>query len=286
MRKWIPLLLLAGLAGQPRAQEAPEAAPTEAVLADRVASLVQEFNDAQSRYSELYRAASTAEERSAALKERPQATEFGGRFLALAAEDPSSDAACDALVWVVQRDAGRKVDALVVLEKHHLVSEKIAGACTALGRDSDPRILAFLEHVLAQNPSREAQGRACFALAQCLKRTAELIPRLAEADAARRKQYEQSLGAGTLAAIEKADPAEFQGRAEKTFERLGREFADLTWYQKRTLGEAAEGNLFELRSLAIGQTVPDIETEDIDGTSFKLSDYRGKVVMLDFWGHW
>lgn len=36
----------------------------------------------------------------------------------------------------------------------------------------------------------------------------------------------------------------------------------------------------------IGQLVPEIEGEDIDGVAFKLSDYRGKVVVLDFWGHW
>ena len=31
---------------------------------------------------------------------------------------------------------------------------------------------------------------------------------------------------------------------------------------------------------------PEIEGEDIDGVPFKLSDYRGKVVVLDFWGNW
>jgi peroxiredoxin len=31
---------------------------------------------------------------------------------------------------------------------------------------------------------------------------------------------------------------------------------------------------------------PDIEGQDLDGVSFQLSDYRGKVVVLDFWGHW
>jgi hypothetical protein len=36
----------------------------------------------------------------------------------------------------------------------------------------------------------------------------------------------------------------------------------------------------------VGQTVPEIEGEDIDGQRFKLSDYRGKVVVLDFWGNW
>lgn len=31
---------------------------------------------------------------------------------------------------------------------------------------------------------------------------------------------------------------------------------------------------------------PEISGPDIDGKDFKLSDYRGKVVMLDFWGNW
>jgi hypothetical protein len=39
-------------------------------------------------------------------------------------------------------------------------------------------------------------------------------------------------------------------------------------------------------SPAIGAPAPDIQGTDADGQSFKLSDYRGKVVMLDFWGNW
>jgi hypothetical protein len=31
---------------------------------------------------------------------------------------------------------------------------------------------------------------------------------------------------------------------------------------------------------------PDFEAVDADGVAFKLSDYRGKVVLLDFWGFW
>ena len=38
--------------------------------------------------------------------------------------------------------------------------------------------------------------------------------------------------------------------------------------------------------LNVGDLAPDIEGEDIDGKPFKLADYRGKVVVLDFWGHW
>ena len=38
--------------------------------------------------------------------------------------------------------------------------------------------------------------------------------------------------------------------------------------------------------LNVGDTAPEIDGEDLDSQRFKLSDYRGKVVLLDFWGHW
>lgn len=38
--------------------------------------------------------------------------------------------------------------------------------------------------------------------------------------------------------------------------------------------------------LAVGNLAPEISGADLDGVDFKLSDYRGKVVMLDFWGDW
>ena len=36
----------------------------------------------------------------------------------------------------------------------------------------------------------------------------------------------------------------------------------------------------------IGSEAPEIVGVDLDGVEFKLSDYRGKVVMLDFYGDW
>lgn len=41
-----------------------------------------------------------------------------------------------------------------------------------------------------------------------------------------------------------------------------------------------------MQNLRIGKAAADIEGEDVEGVKFKLSDYRGKVVLLDFWGHW
>jgi cytochrome oxidase Cu insertion factor (SCO1/SenC/PrrC family) len=33
----------------------------------------------------------------------------------------------------------------------------------------------------------------------------------------------------------------------------------------------------------VGSAAPEIKGIDADGTPFQLSDYRGKVVLLDFW---
>ena len=49
---------------------------------------------------------------------------------------------------------------------------------------------------------------------------------------------------------------------------------------------SAESELFELENLSVGCVAPDIVGKDLDGREFRLSEYRGKVVMLDFWGHW
>ena len=48
----------------------------------------------------------------------------------------------------------------------------------------------------------------------------------------------------------------------------------------------AEGPLFELQNLQIGMVAPNIEGTDVDDESFQLADYRGKVVVIDFWGDW
>lgn len=43
---------------------------------------------------------------------------------------------------------------------------------------------------------------------------------------------------------------------------------------------------FEKTRLQVGMQAPDIVGQDLAGVPFKLSDYRGKVVVIDFWGDW
>src|SRR5436309_3910637 len=38
--------------------------------------------------------------------------------------------------------------------------------------------------------------------------------------------------------------------------------------------------------LVVGMTAPDFHLPDLQGKTQRLSDYRGKVVFLDFWATW
>jgi hypothetical protein len=48
----------------------------------------------------------------------------------------------------------------------------------------------------------------------------------------------------------------------------------------------AKPKLSGKEGLDVGDLAMEINAADIDGKKFKLSDYRGKVVVLDFWGNW
>ena len=108
-------------------------------------------------------------------------------------------------------------------------------------------------------------------------------------------------GAEELAHVDDADAAELEVVAEQRRRAaddvaggapreddlvVGDEAMSAVEYRRKRLGEAATSALFELKNLSIGKVAPDIVGEDLDGTPMKLSDYRGKVVVLDFWGDW
>jgi len=53
-----------------------------------------------------------------------------------------------------------------------------------------------------------------------------------------------------------------------------------------TYGKRIEGMFFSRDFLSLGKVAPDFDAVDQDGKAWKLSDYRGQVVVVDFWGFW
>ena len=66
----------------------------------------------------------------------------------------------------------------------------------------------------------------------------------------------------------------------------GSRLAERDLARKWTLARVAEDRLDEMHNLAVGKPAPEIDGVDLDGKPMKLSDYRGKVVVLVFWGSW
>ncbi len=63
-------------------------------------------------------------------------------------------------------------------------------------------------------------------------------------------------------------------------------YPDLKTDDGRTLKAVAEIKLFAAEHLREGAVAPEITGIDGRGEPLKLSDHRGKVVMLSFWGDW
>ena len=55
---------------------------------------------------------------------------------------------------------------------------------------------------------------------------------------------------------------------------------------KTTYADWVATTVYALQNLKVGGLAPEITAADLDGVEFKLSEYRGKVVLLDFWGYW
>jgi hypothetical protein len=176
----------------------------------------------------------------------------------LAKKNRQDPAAADALLWVIQHtvywDVAR-TRAVETLLRDHSGSEKLVGLFRGMSFE-DETTEKFLRAAIATSSRREVAGEASLALAQYLTRRVG----------------------------KKAEP-----EIEGLYERILDKYADIKQVgagAQGTLGDVAKRALFEMRHLIIGQPVPDIEGEDLDGKHFKLSDYRGKVVMLYFWGDW
>jgi hypothetical protein len=73
------------------------------------------------------------------------------------------------------------------------------------------------------------------------------------------------------------------GRGEQSLVALKEMIAEYPDHERTV---RAAGQVFRTEHLQVGMTPPDFTTQDIDGNEMKLSDYRGRVTVLDFWGFW
>jgi len=81
-------------------------------------------------------------------------------------------------------------------------------------------------------------------------------------------------------------PDEDAARSLAHCKRIEAEFQDVRDVDGLLFSERIAGDRYQLENLRLGMIAPDIVGEDLNGAELRLSDYRGKVVVLHFWGHW
>ncbi len=223
----------------------------------KLIALEKKFNEQMAAFAQAYTAAETEEDGHKIIAEMDRLPgEFAQAFLAIAQEDSATEAAFDAAVRVVtppeQTPAGGP--AFKILMKHHADREELVHTCRALAISQSDDAQTLLEYLAEKSPHRNVRATATFSLAHNI-------------------MYRDS-----------GDQAQ-QGRAEKLFELVVGEYGDVE-FRGRPLAQVANSCLFEIRNLSIGKVAPEIAGQDVDGVDFKLTDYRGKVVVIDFWGDW
>jgi hypothetical protein len=98
--------------------------------------------------------------------------------------------------------------------------------------------------------------------------------------------------------------------AEALYKTLADQYGDIRYLRKKTYADLARSGIARLRpnagtigtlpdngdeddagttaqvGLEVGMRSPEVTGLDTSGRPMKLSDYRGAVVVLDFWGDW
>jgi hypothetical protein len=289
---FLTLLCAAALSrGQESAASKPASRPVPVTPAEKVAAIEAEYEDAMKAFDKLYEQAKTPEERQALFTDKyPKASNWFPRLLEIAKANPKDAAAFKALKWIVTQDSDADAgsESLAILGRDYVSDPGLAEVADELAYSNRSAAEKFLRVAMQQSPHEEVKGRAAYNLAQVLKRFADVARRLADSsDEEEQKRVAEFCGEAMCSYLRSLDGAKALREAEDLLVMVGEKYGSVAARGgKRKLAELVEGDLFEMRKLAIGMVAPEIEGEDVFAKPIKLSDFRGKVVVLDFWGHW
>ena len=136
----------------------------------------------------------------------------------------------------------------------------VVNLCRQLTYSNDSASEKLLRSLYRKDKRDEVRGVACLVLAQVLKRSADRLD--AKAAAKARKESEELL------------------------EIAAAKYAEVKMPFYGTVGKKAKNELFDLHHLSVGKPAPEVKGVDQDGKTFSLADYKGKVVLLDFWSQY
>ena len=281
--------------------------------ADRAAeleTLLANFEAAQTEfYAREVSIRSTPAEQIAFYKSYPRWT-YLPKILAIAEAEPSDATALAASKWIIEQAGPRGVGnqwkplfaaeqtAWRIIKEQRLPEEDISQLCMIAAQKRSPAREAFLRDMASRaDLLGNARAFATTALAKYLAQRFDeceadgsiawwLKPKDEYFDFLRTQLADEWIEYGTV-----ADPEPFRREGIELSRRVLDEYADVpvTMAERyfprdvTTLGQNAKQSRYALERLIVGAEAPDAMGRDLDGNPLRLSDYRGKVVLLSFW---
>jgi hypothetical protein len=254
---------------------------------------MKEMREAQKGLIAEFRAAKDEEAKAEIIKKvqalaepvEEKRTELGKKAVELLGQEISADESFSIIEWIFTntRDDESRKAALAKLESDHLSNEKILDLLPNLSRGMDAVSQLVLETIAQKGGSDEIKGAGLLILSQYLSRAKTTAQEMLGESPEDLKNLPEGF-VEYFKKVKDIPDEEIEGMLIKARD----DFAEVK-FRGSTIGKLAAKQLKVIevqKNLAVGKTAPEIEGPDIDGVAFKLSDYRGKVVMLDFWGHW
>ena len=260
------------------------AAPNAGQTSDQqITELLKRYQSADARFEKAIKAAKSSSERQAAKKLRPQPLTNSSKLVDWAAARPRHRLSARVLVLVIvhSRESKSVSAAARLLAKDHRDLKPADFVTVVKAMNLPPKQEeSFLRTFQAHGTHRGTQAHACFAHGLYKVgsiRYAQMIstPKLAQ-------ELEKRWGKERLEYLKTLDIPKANAEAAKLFERILTEFPHVRFQGKR-IADIARAPYHAVTKIAIGKKAPDFAGRDVNGKPMKLSDYRGKVVVISFW---
>ena len=149
-----------------------------------------------------------------------------------------------------------------LLETHYIHDLRLDRLLLGLIRFGGDRGVDLVDEVVARSNQRQLRGRGAYWSAS---------ERLKDVD---------DLGKSA------SERAQIRAEVMHMAELVVSEYGDVTVFRGQPGGDAIQPVLYVLDNLAVGQTIPEANAQRVGGDQESLSQYRGNVLLLDFWATW
>lgn len=263
--------------------------------------LQREFGELSAKYSSALQQATNDEEVRRAYEELDPRELMPNKFLAFEEKHRNSPIALEALTIVSEMASsvgnpdsnaakGRNA-AFDRLIDHYLSHEGLEPTISTMsGGPPAPRAEEFLQLLVEKSPHKSVRAHALLAQIKIGKtlleqkasvKFPEMKARYQEIiEHAPKKMAEQIQS--MLEQIEALDADSLQKQLNEKLQSLGQDYADVEVQIYGTAGNASARISYAINKVVVGGQAPELHVTDLDGNSFKLSDYKGKIVVLLF----